>query len=68
MEHLRESGLVENIEKLRDLECMENKFSAMDELVRGVLLAGMDQILFHRFFEVRKGRVKRSDKGSMITE
>lgn len=68
LEHLRETGLVENIDRLRDLESAENKFSTMDELVRGVLLAGMDQILFHRFFEVRKGRVKRSDKGSMITE
>ncbi|OXU25496.1 hypothetical protein TSAR_011903 [Trichomalopsis sarcophagae] len=67
LEHLRESGMIANVQEASDLNCEENQFAILDELVRGILLSGMDQILKHRNFEIRKGRFTKSGT-SMVTE
>ncbi|XP_043285060.1 ATP-dependent RNA helicase DHX30-like [Venturia canescens] len=36
-----------------------NEFADLDELVRAVLLAGLDQFLHHRDFDIRKQKIKK---------
>ncbi|XP_023247465.1 putative ATP-dependent RNA helicase DHX30 [Copidosoma floridanum] len=67
LEHLYESNMISNVKEVTDLNSKENEFSFLDELVRGVLLAGMDQVLKHRNFEFRKGRLTKSGS-SLVTE
>lgn len=59
--------MIVDVQEASDLNCQENQFAVLDELVRGILLAGMDQILKHRNFEIRKGRLSKSGT-SMVTE
>ncbi|KAL7291092.1 hypothetical protein TKK_0015221 [Trichogramma kaykai] len=67
IDNLRDAGLVDNVYRATDLNSRENDFATLDELVRGVLLAGMDHILKHRNFDVKKGRLSRSGT-SLVTE
>ena len=64
MDNLRDTGLIENLQQASELSSRENRYSVVDELVRGVLLAGMDNLLKHRNFEIRKGRL--TQKGSSL--
>lgn len=46
-------------ERWEDLNSSINKFSNQDELVRGVLLAGLDRILRKKDGEFKNGRLKK---------
>lgn len=67
MGSLQQTGLIQDVVGSSSLHSAENEYAALDELVRGVLLTGMDQVLKHRNFEFRKGRFTKSGS-SMVTE
>ncbi|XP_008559480.1 ATP-dependent RNA helicase DHX30 [Microplitis demolitor] len=58
-DHLAQVHMLHSTENIDNLSVKENEYAELDELVRGVLLAGLDQILYHRDFDLRKGQVKK---------
>ena len=60
--------MIADVSESAHLQAKENSYANLDELVRGILLAGIDQLLQHRNFEIRKGRIMKSPKGSLVTE
>ncbi|XP_044020902.1 ATP-dependent RNA helicase DHX30-like [Aphidius gifuensis] len=58
-ENLIHTKMMNNINDLDNFESKINSYSELDELVRGVLLAGTDQLLLQRDFDIRKGVLKK---------
>ena len=58
-EHLAFVRMLTNPEEYDDLSSPYNEYASLDELVRGVLLSGLDQLLHRRDFDIKKGKVKR---------
>ncbi|KAJ8688617.1 hypothetical protein QAD02_024412 [Eretmocerus hayati] len=67
LEQLMHTNLIPDVVSPQDVNSEQNRYSILDELVRGILLSGMDQILKYRSFEVKKGRFSKSGS-SMVTE
>ncbi|KAK0090899.1 hypothetical protein PV325_000065 [Microctonus aethiopoides] len=59
-EHLCQAKMLPTIDTLDDMSAKENEYAELDELCRGVLLAGLDQVLYHRNFDIRKGLLKKN--------
>ncbi|KAH0554070.1 ATP-dependent RNA helicase DHX30-like [Cotesia glomerata] len=58
-EHLAQAQMISDSVEYDNMKKSENEFAELDELVRGILLAGLDQVLYHRDFDIRKGQVKK---------
>lgn len=59
-EHLCHAKMMPALDTLDDMSAKENEYAELDELCRGVLLAGLDQVLYQRNFDIRKGLLKKN--------
>ncbi|KAK0162976.1 hypothetical protein PV327_006700 [Microctonus hyperodae] len=57
-EHLYHSKMLPSLDDLDNMSAKENEYAELDELCRGVLLAGLDQLLYQRDFDIRKAQLK----------
>lgn len=58
-EHLVHTKMINDVNDLDNFNNKINSYSELDELVRGILLAGTDQLLLQRDFDIRKGILKK---------
>ncbi|XP_063977853.1 ATP-dependent RNA helicase DHX30-like [Diachasmimorpha longicaudata] len=66
-EHLLHARLIDTPHDFQNLNAKTNEYAELDEMVRGVLLSGVDQIIYQRDFEIRNGQMKKGSS-TFVTE
>lgn len=67
-EHMVYAQLLPDLESFDNMSMKENAFAELDELVRGVLLSGVDQVLHQRDFDMRKGQLKKGIQNFVLED
>lgn len=72
-EHLLHARMIDTPDNLHNFDAKSNEYAELDEMVRGVLLSGVDQVIHQRDFEIRNGQMKKgsptfvADNGTRVT-
>ncbi|XP_015124522.1 ATP-dependent RNA helicase DHX30 [Diachasma alloeum] len=66
-EHLVHAKLIDAPKYFQDLGAKTNEYAEVDEMVKGVLLSGVDQVIYQRDFEIRNGQLKKGSS-TFVTE
>ncbi|XP_011301122.1 putative ATP-dependent RNA helicase DHX30 [Fopius arisanus] len=66
-EHLLHAKMIDCPKEYHNLNENANEYAELDEMVRGVLLSGVDQVIYQRDFEIRNGLLKKGSS-TFVTE